>query len=186
MKTLVVTGLGCALLAFMLSTAPVVSTAQTTLTTETPTPVPVSYPNFASMKFLVGTWTCTQPWRGRTRTETDVYALRSDRMWLVDTVTSPPFDQYRTVPRNGTMLTTYDSTIDQWIAIYYDNLGTYAIESTSGWQGNVASWSGKGLDGRTFSDVITKVSDTQTSDTSTLTDSKGKTTNVTITCKKTG
>ena len=105
-------------------------------------------------------------------------------MWMVDTATSPPFDQYRTVPRIGTMLMTYDPTIEQWVAIYYDNLGAYAIESTSGWQGNVATWSGRGLDGRTFSDVITKVSDTQTSDADTMTDSQGKTTNVTVTCKK--
>jgi hypothetical protein len=184
MKVSVSTALGCALFAFTLSTAPVVSMAQTTLTSVTPTPVPVIYPDFTSMKFLVGTWICTQPWRGRTRTETNVYTMRSDRMWMVDTTTSPPFDQYRTIPRNGTMLTTYDSSIGQWVAIYYDNLGTYAIESTSGWQGNVASWSGRGLDGRSFSDIITKVSDTQTSDASTLTDSQGKITNVIITCKK--
>jgi len=183
MKTSVSVTLGCALFAFVLSTAPVVSTAQTTLYAA-PTAVPLQYPDFASMNFLLGTWTCTQPWRGKTRTETDVYTMSSDRMWMVDTATSPPFDQYRTVPRNGTMLMTYDPTIEQWVAIYYDNLGSYATESTSGWQGNIASWSGRGLDGRTFSDVITKVSDTQTSDADTLTDSQGKTTNVTITCKK--
>jgi hypothetical protein len=183
MKTSVLTALGCALFVFVLSTAPVVSVAQTTLYAA-PTPVPLQYPDFAPMNFLIGTWTCTQPWRGRTRTETNVYTMSNNHMWMVDTVTSLPFDQYRTVPRNGTMLTTYDPAIEQWVAIYYDNLGAYAIESTSGWQGNVASWNGKGLDGRTFSDAITKVSDTQTSDTSTLTDSQGKTTNVTITCKK--
>jgi hypothetical protein len=184
MKTSGLTAFGCALFTFTLSIAPLVSTAQTTLYAA-PTPVPVSYPDFASMNFLIGTWTCTQPWRGSTRTETDVYTIGRDRMWMVDAVTSPPFDQYRTVPRNGTMLMTYDPPIGQWVAIYYDNLGAYAIESTSGWQGNVASWSGKGLDGRAFSDVITKVSDTQTSDTSTLVDLRGKITYVTITCKKT-
>jgi hypothetical protein len=183
MKPFVLTALGCALFAFVLSTAPVVSTAQT-LTSETPTPVPIQYPDFASMNFLVGTWTCTQPWRGRTRTETNVYTMSSDRMWMLDTVTSPPFDRYRLVPRIGTMLTTYDPKIEEWVAIYYDNLGAYAMESTSGWQGNVANWSGTGLDGRAFSDVITKVSDTQTSDADTLIDSQGKTINVTITCKK--
>jgi hypothetical protein len=182
MKPSVLTALGCALFA-VLSTAPVASTAQTTVSAA-PTAVPIQYPDFASMNFLVGTWTCTQPWRGKKRTEIDVYTMGSDRMWMVDTVTSPPFDQYRTIPRNGTMLTTYDPSIEQWVAIYYDNLGAYAIESTSGWQGNVASWTGNGLDGRAFSDVITKVSDTQTSDANTLTDSQGKTTNVTITCKK--
>jgi hypothetical protein len=167
----------------MLSTAPVVSTAYT-LTSAAPTAVPVPYPDFSSMQFLIGTWTCTQPWRGKTRTETDVYAISSDRMWMIDTATSLPFDQYRTVPRIGTMFTTYDPSIKQWVALYHDNLGGYAIESTDGWQGNVASWTGKGLDGRAFSDVITKVSDTQTSDASTLVDSQGNAVNVVVVCKK--
>ena len=183
MKFFVLTALGCALFALALSTAPVVSTAQTA-TAAAPTPVPVPHPDFSSMNFLLGTWTCTQPLRGKTRSETDVYSMSSDNMWMVDAATSPPFDQYRSIPQNGMTYTTYDPTIKQWVAVYYDNLGGYGIESTSGWQGNVATWSGRGLDGRTFSDVITKVSDTQTSDADTMTDSQGKTTNVTVTCKK--
>jgi len=185
MKTSVSSALGCALFAFVLSTAPVVSLAQTTLYAD-PTPVPMPKPDFSSMNFLIGRWTCTQPWRGKTRTETNVYRIAGDGVWMVDTATSLPFDQYRTVTRNGTLLTTYDPAIKQWVAIYYDNLGGYAIESTSGWEGNVANWSGKGLDGATFGDVITKVSDTQTSDVNTMTDSLGKTTTVTITCNKNG
>ena len=27
------------------------------------------------MTFLLGSWTCTQPLRGKTRTETDVYTM---------------------------------------------------------------------------------------------------------------
>ena len=181
-----VAALGYALFAFLLSVVPNVSSAQTTLVAapaRPPTPVPVEYPDFAPMRFLVGTWTCSQPWRGGTRTETNVYTIASDRMWIDDAVTSPAFDQYRTSVRNGTMRMTYDAEIGQWVAIYDDNLGSYAIESTPGWQGNVASWSGTGLDGRTYSDVITKVSDTETNDVYAST-SQGKTTNVTITCKK--
>ena len=79
---------------------------------------------------------------------------------------------------------TYDPTIKQWVTTYQDNFGGYGLEQTSGWQGNVASWSGKGLDGSSVSDVITKVSDTETSDASTTTDPKGVVTNVTISCKK--
>ena len=81
---------------------------------------------------------------------------------------------------------TYDPTIKQWVTVYSDNLGGYGIESTSGWQGNAATWNGKGLDGSTVTDVITKVSDTETSDANTATDPQGKVTNVTITCKKNG
>lgn len=183
MKKFVLSALGCALLAIGLSAAPLVSTAQMT-TAAAPTPVPIPKPDFTSMNFLVGTWTCTQPLRGKTRSETDVYTMGSDGMWLVDTATSPPFDQYRTVAQNTVTYMTYDPTIKQWVTTTYDNFGGYGLEQTSGWQGNVASWSGKGLDGGSYSDVITKVSDTETSDANTTTDPKGVVTNVTISCKK--
>jgi len=183
MKNFLYSLLGCALLAIGLATAPLVTSAQMT-TAAAPTPVPIPKPDFTSMNFLVGTWTCTQPLRGKTRSETDTYAMSNDGMWLIDTTTSPPFDQYRTVAQNGVNSTTYDPTIKQWVVVNTDNFGGYGIESTPGWQGNVASWSGKGLDGGSFSDVITKVSDTETSDASTTTDPKGVVTNVTITCKK--
>lgn len=182
-KTPALTALACALFVFALSTAPVASTAQTAVAAA-PTPVPVPHPDFSAMNFLLGTWTCAQPLRGKTRSETDVYTMSSDGMWIVDTATSPPFDQYRSIPQNGTTYMTYDPTIKQWVTVYYDNLGGYGIESTSGWQGSAAAWNGKGLDGSTVSDVITKVSDTETSDANTATDPQGKVTNVTITCKK--
>lgn len=183
MKTSVFAALGCALLALAIFTAPTVSTAQAA---PAPTPVPVPHPDFSTMNFLVGSWTCTQPLRGKTRSETDVYAMSADGMWLVDTATSPPFDQYRTVAQNSTTSMTYDPTIKQWVTVYSDNLGGYGLESTAGWQGNAANWSGKGLDGSTVGDVITKVSDTETRDVNTATDAQGKATTVTITCKKSG
>jgi hypothetical protein len=183
MKHFLLTALGCALLAVGLSATPLVSTAQMSAGAA-PTPVPIPKPDFTSMNFLIGTWTCTQPLRGKTRTETDTYAMSNDNMWLVDTATSPPFDQYRTVAQNYTLSMTYDPTIKMWVTTYQDNFGGYGLESTPGWQGNVASWSGKGLDGSSVSDVITKVSDTETSDANTATDPKGVVTKVTISCKK--
>jgi hypothetical protein len=183
MKNFVLSALGCALLAVGLSATPLVSTAQMTIAAA-PTPVPIPKPDFSPMNFLVGAWTCTQPLRGKTRSETDVYTMSNDGMWLVDAATSPPFDQYRTVAQNTMTYMTYDPTIKQWVTTTYDNFGGYGLESTSGWQGNVASWSGKGLDGGSYSDMITKVSDTETSDANTTTDPKGVVTTVTISCKK--
>lgn len=183
MKLSVISALGCALFALALSSAPVVSTAQMT-TAAAPTPVPIPKPDFSSMNFLMGTWTCTQPLRGKTRSETDVYTMSPDGMWMIDNATSPPFDQYRTVPQNVTTYMTYDPMIKKWVTTTVDNFGGYGLESTTGWQGTVATWSGNGLDGGSYSDVITKVSDTETSDANTTTDPKGKVQKVTITCKK--
>ncbi len=183
MKHWALVALGCALFAVGFAAAPLASVADTA-PMAAPTPVPIPHPDFSSMNFLLGSWSCTQPLRGKTRPETDVYSMSADGMWMLDQSTAPPFDQYRTVAQNGMTSTTYDSGVKQWVSVNLDNLGGYGIESTPGWQGNTAMWAGKGLDGSTFTDAITKVSDVQTTDVSTTTDPQGKVTTVTITCKK--
>ncbi len=174
--------LGCALLAAGFAAAPVATTAQ--MPSAAPTPVPIAKPDFSPMNFYLGTWDCTQPLRGKTRMETDVFAMSNDGMWMLDTATSPPFDQYRTVAQNSMTNMTYDPTIKQWVQDYMDNFGGYGISSSPGWQGNSLTWSSTGLDGTKVSDVVTKISDTQTTDVNTTTDPQGKVTTVTITCKK--
>jgi hypothetical protein len=181
MKHPALLALGCALLALGLATAPLPSTAQTAAA---PTPVPIPHPDFSSMNFLLGSWSCTQPLRGKMRPETDVYSMGMDNMWMVDQSTAPPFDQYRTVAQNGMGYISYDPTVKQWVSTGVDSLGGYGTQSSSGWQGNTITWSGKGLDGSTFVDVITKTGDTQTTDNSTSTDPQGKVSKVTITCTK--
>ena len=183
MKRSVLCALACALLVAAFAAAPLATTAQMS-PSAAPTPVPIPKPDFSSVNFLMGSWTCTQPLRGKTRTETDVYTMSADGMWMVDTATSPPFDQYRTVPQNSMTYLTYDPTISKWVQVYTDNFGGYGLSSSPGWQGNAATWSATGLDGSKTGDVITKVSDTETSDANTVTDPQGKVTTVTITCKK--
>ena len=182
MKRSLLCALGCALLAAGFAAAPLATTAQ--MPAAAPTPVPIPKPDFSSMNFLMGTWTCTQPLRGKTRSETDVYTMSADGMWMVDTATSPPFDQYRTVPQTSVTNLTYDPTVKMWVQVYTDNFGGYGLSSASGWQGNTVNWSSTGLDGTKVTDVFTKVSDTETTDANTVTDPQGKVTNVTITCKK--
>jgi hypothetical protein len=46
------------------------------------------------------------------------------------------------------------------------------------------TWTTKGLDGSSGTDVVTKNSDTSTTDASSGTDAQGHTTNTTITCTK--
>ncbi|MFY9719399.1 MAG: hypothetical protein WAK16_07120 [Candidatus Cybelea sp.] len=149
------------------------------------TPVPMQKPDFSSMMFLAGTWTCTQMLRGKSRPDTSTTTVGMDGMWMVSQDSAPPFDQYRTVTINGTNYLTYDPTIKQWVGIGVDSGGGYGTESSPGWQGNTMTSTGKGLDGTTFTDVLTKVSDTKTIDQNTATDPQGKTTKATITCMKT-
>jgi len=161
--------------------SPAVSTAQPA---PAPTPVPMQKPDFSSMMFLTGTWNCTQTLRGKTRPDTSTTSIGMDGMWMVTQDTAPPFDQYRTFTITGTTYTGYDPTIKQWVQLGADTGGGYGLGSSPGWQGNTMTWTSKGLDGSTTSDVVTKVSDTETNDAQATTDAQGKVTNITINCKK--
>ena len=175
--------LGCATLAIALYTVPAISLAAPD---PAPTPVARPTPDFSSMMFLTGTWTCTQTLRGKTRPDTATTTIGMDGMWMVTQDTAPPFDQYRTWAVNATNYLTYDPTVKKWVGMGVDSGGGYGMQSSSGWSGNTIKWSGTGLDGSTFTDVITKVSDTETSDASSATDPKGQVTKTTIQCKKSG
>jgi hypothetical protein len=172
---------GSAALALAIIAAPIVSTAAPA---PAPTPVPQAKPDFSSVMFLVGTWACTQPLRGKSRPETDVYSMGMDGMWMMQQTTAPPFDQYRTYTINGTGYIGYDPTAKLWVNTGVDTAGGYGIQTSPGWQGKTITWSGKNPDGSSGTDVITKVSDTETSDANTATDPQGNTTSRTIRCVK--
>jgi hypothetical protein len=173
--------LSAAAFVLALVAAPVVSTAQPA---PAPTMVPMAKPDFTPMMFLTGTWNCTQTLRGKPRPDTSTTTVGMNGMWMVTQDTAPPFDQYRTVAINGTTYMTYDPTTKQWIQVGVDTGGGYGISTSPGWQGNTITWTTKGLDGSSGTDVVTKTSDTQTSDASSGTDAQGHTTNTTITCTK--
>jgi hypothetical protein len=149
-----------------------------------PTPVAIPHPDFSSMMFLTGTWTCTQILRGKERPDTSTTTIGMDGAWMVTEETAPPFDQYRTYTIKATSYMTYDPTIKKWVQLGADSGGGYGIVSSPGWQGNTITWTGNALDGSRSTDVVTKVSDTETTDASTVTDSHGKVTKTTINCAK--
>jgi hypothetical protein len=181
MKHSALLSLGAIALVLGLAAAPVVSTAQPA---PAPTMVPITKPDFSSMMFLTGTWNCTQMLRGSKRPDTSTTTVGLDGMWMVSQDTAPPFDKYRTATINSTTYTTYDPTIKQWVGVEVGDDGSYGLGSSPGWQGNTITWTGKGLDGSSATDVVTKNSDTQTTDQSTATDAQGHTTHTTITCTK--
>jgi hypothetical protein len=107
-----------------------------------------------------------------------------DGMWMMQQTTAPPFDQYRTYTINGTGYIGYDTTAKLWVNTGVDTGGGYGIQTSPGWQGSTITWTGKNPDGSSATDVITKVSDTETSDANTATDPQGNTTSRTIRCVK--
>lgn len=170
-------------LAFLVGLAgmPALTTAQPA---PAPTMVPMPKADFSSMNFLTGTWNCTQALRGSQRPDTTTTTLGMNGTWMVSQDVAPPFDKYRTATINSTSYLTYDPTIKQWVTVGVGSDGSYGISTSAGWQGNMITWTTKGLDGSSGTDIITKVSDTQTSDASTGTDAQGNTTKVTIACRK--
>jgi|SRR5580700_1660368 hypothetical protein len=161
--------------------SPVVSSAQPA---PAPTMVPMTKPDFSSLMFLMGPWNCTQMLRGKSRPDTSTTTMGMGGAWMVTQDTAPAFDQYRTAAINSTIYTGYDPTVKQWIQIVVDDSGGYGTSTSPGWQGNAITWTTKNLDGSSGTDVITKVSDTETSDASSTTDAQGKKTSTTIHCTK--
>ena len=136
------------------------------------------------MNFLMGTWTCTQMLRGSKRPDTSMTTMGMDGMWMVTQDTAPPFDKYRNYAVTSTTYMGYDPSTKMWIQTGVDSTGGYFTSTSPGWQGNTITWATKGLDGSSATDVVTKSSETSTTDASSGTDAQGKTTSTTIACTK--
>jgi hypothetical protein len=103
---------------------------------------------------------------------------------MVTQDTAPPFDKYRNYTITSTSYMGYDPSTKMWIQTGVDSGGGYFTSTSPGWQSDTITWATKGLDGSSATDVITKSSDTSTSDASTNTDAQGKATSTTIACTK--
>ncbi len=152
-----------------------------------PTPVPYVTPDFGSMKFFVGTWTCHGQVRGSDRPNTIVYTLSSDNQWLRYHDNAPVFDAYRTRPIVTDGGITFDATAHKWVDVSTDDFGNYGITISDGWNGNQIVW----RDATPLSTVmnasnsITKTSDTELQYVRLSTDKKThKTQRITSRCTK--
>ena len=128
------------------------------------------------MMFETGTWSCTQlaERSGSLRPDTQVIRVGMKGMWMISEDTAPPFDKYRSFTIKNTSYVTYDPTIKKWVNLGIDDLGNYFMQTSDGWNGNTMTWTSKTLDGSTGTDVTTKLSDTETTDEFSGTDSQGK------------
>jgi len=152
-----------------------------------PTPVPRSVPDLSSMKMFMGSWSCSQPLRGKTRTDHSTTTMTLDGQYMMTHDVSPPFDKFRTRPVIADSYFTYNPLNKMWVTVGVDNFGTYFVNTSPGWSGNTLKTTTKLTnDGSSGYDVLTKVSDTKTTDTFVNKDPKGKVTRATITCTKTG
>ena len=110
-----------------------------------------------------------------------------DGQWMMTRDVSPPFDKYRNKSVVSNSYETYNPINKMWVTVNVDNFGGYSVSMSPGWSGKTIRTTIKmSNDGSTGYDVLTKLSDTKTTDHFVGTDPKGKVTSGTITCTKTG
>jgi len=158
----------------------------------TPIPAPKK-PNFASVQFLVGTWSCSTKSARRPAPylSTDTYALDPSGWWLEETSTVTPAKWF---PTQSKLVTydkiTYEADTHRWVDVSYNNLGGSDLSVSQGWNGDKLVW--HSLTFAPTADISaqgdntsTKVSNTKTTFSGSFTEAKtGRVVAVTGSCTK--
>ena len=156
----------------------------------TPIPAPKK-PNFSSMEFMIGTWTCSTKSARRPAAyiTTSTYAMDPTGYWLTQTSTTEPTKWISQKLTTWDRIT-YDSDTKRWVDVTYGDAGAYGLAFSSGWNGNKMSWHdvsfAAGPDIKSQTDnVVTKVSPAKTTSSSSFTETKtGRVVSVTGVCTK--
>ncbi len=155
------------------------------------TPVPMSpKPDFSSMNFLIGTWTCTDLSSRRPGpfTTTEVYSMDPSGYWILrdDTIHKASW-----IPREFHSQTkyTYDTVAKRWVRISTGDRGGYAVATAPMPAGSHKTYTyviqTKAADIASYApEVYTKVSDTKKTMTTSFTETSGRVVNVKETCTK--
>jgi hypothetical protein len=143
------------------------------------TPVPDVKPDFSSMKFLMGTWTCktlkNSMGRGSGRSETDTTTMSMDGHYMMTSGVSKPFDTARTRTLTTQGWVGWDSAKKQWYSFGISNFGGMGVSTSPGWKGNTMVWTDMwATDGQPLGvSTVTKVSATKTTSVNTVKTAKG-------------
>jgi hypothetical protein len=156
----------------------------------TPIPAPAK-PNFSSMSFLVGTWSCSTKSARRPAPymTTVTYSLDSSGYWLNETATTKPTAWVKKQLTINDKIT-YDPDTHRWADVSYGDGGAYGMSFSNGWSGNELVWHdvsfAAGPDIASQSDTtMTKVSATKVTLASSFTEAKsGRHVSVAGTCTK--
>jgi hypothetical protein len=173
--------------AVMAAAAPSLAAAQVEST-----PIPATKkPNFSSMSFLIGTWTCSTKSARRPApyvTES-TYSMDPTGYWIEQTSTTKKMPW---ISQNLTIIDkiTYDSDAHRWVDVSYGDQGAYALSFSSGWVGNKMAWHdvsfAPGPDVKSQTDTTNaKVSNNKITTSSSFTEAKsGRVVSVTGVCTK--
>ena len=156
----------------------------------TPVPAPKK-PNFSSMSFMIGTWTCStkSARRPAAYVTTTTYTLDPSGWWI-DATSSTNTTKW--IPEKLTSMDkiTYDSDTHRWVDTTIGPQNGYGLAFSTGWSGDQMTWhdvsfaAGPDISAQT-DNVITKVSNTKTTSSSSFTEAKtGRHVSVTGVCTK--
>jgi hypothetical protein len=155
------------------------------------TPVPTQpKPDFSTMKFLIGTWTCSDLSSRRPGpfTVTEVYSMDPTGYWIIRETTT---HKASWIPRenHGETKYTWDSNAKRWVRIVTGDRGGYSVATAPMSSGNTKTYAyviqTKAPDIASYApEVITKVSDTKKTMTTSFTETSGRVVNVKETCTK--
>jgi hypothetical protein len=156
----------------------------------TPIPAP-NKPNFSSLQFLIGTWTCSTKSARRPAAyiTTSTYATDPTGYWIEETSTTNTASWIRKKLTVWDKIT-YDNDTHRWVDVLYGDGGAYGLSFSSGWNGNKMNWHdvafapGPDISSQT-DNVNTKVSNTKMTSASSFTETKtGRKVGVTGVCMK--
>ncbi len=174
-------------LAFLASLLPATASPQVEST-----PIPATRkPNFSSMNFLVGSWTCStkSARRPAAYVTTSTYSMDPSGYWINETSTTAKASWIAQALTVSDRIT-YDSDTHRWVDVTYGDQGAYGLSFSSGWNGNRMSWHDVGFapgpDVSSQTDnVVTKVSDSKMTSASSFTERRtGRHVGVTGVCTK--
>jgi hypothetical protein len=156
----------------------------------TPIPAPAK-PNFSSVAFLLGTWSCSTKSSRRPAAylATTTYSSDASGYWINEVTTVAPAAWISQRLRTWDKIT-YDPDAKRWVDVTYGDQGTYDLEFSQGWSGNKLAWHSVGFaPGPDISsqtdNVITKVSASKFTTASSFTETKsGRVVRVTGVCTK--
>ncbi len=155
----------------------------------TPVPRPAK-PDFSTLNFLLGTWSCSEKSARRPTpdTWTQTASLDPSGYWLV-TKSTDAGTSWFPYPSTSTDSVTYDSDSKQWVDLYLDTNGGYGYSTSTGWSGNTIVWTDRAFvptaNIKSISNfTLVKVSDTKTTSERSFVTSKGTTVGVSGSCTK--
>lgn len=156
----------------------------------TPIPAPKK-PNFSSMDFLIGTWTCSTKSARRPApyVTTVTYTTDSSGYWINESSMTNP-TKWIPIKLSVWDKITYDPDAHRWVDVSYGDGGAYGLSFSSGWNGGKMAWhdvsfmAGPDISAQTDT-TITKVSDMKITSSSSFTETKtGRHVAVTGVCTK--